>query len=268
MKLARILILAIALLAAGVAAMLVSSMTDKPQAVVQNMAEPQRMVDVLVASTDISLGNVVVSSDMVWRAWPEDAVQASYITRSQQPEAMKKLGGSTARAQIFNSEPINASKLVSADGGGFLSAILQSGMRAVSTSISAETGAGGFILPNDHVDVILTRRVSDPRRNGQGQHTSETVLRNIRVLAIDQTIKEKDGKKVVVGRTATMAVKPRQAELIALAKSMGNISLSLRSLQDVLPGGLENGTGNIGEDTGGSITVLRYGIASSVTNTR
>ncbi len=269
MNLARIVILVIALIAAGAAALLVNGMGAKdPQ---QKMAEPveqQKMVDVLVASSGISLGNVVAEGDMSWRAWPEDAVQPHYITRDAQPKAIEKLGGSTARAVIYRGEPINENKLVKADGGGFMSAILPSGMRAVSTTISAETGAGGFILPNDRVDVILTRRVADPRGTGKEQYTSETVLANIRVLAIDQTVKEEEGKKVVVGRTATLEVRPRQAELLALAASMGNLSLALRSLQDALPGGLDDGGNKLSEGVGSKITVLRFGVASNVTSAR
>lgn len=268
MKLARIVILLIALVAAGLAAMLVSNMGNEPQQVAVEPVNQVRTVDVLVSSGDISLGNVVAAGDVSWQPWPEDAVQPHYITRNSQPNAIEKIAGSTARAELFRGEPVNESKLVKADGGGFMSAILPSGMRAVSTPISAETGAGGFILPNDRVDVLLTRRVSDPRGSGKEQHTSETVMANIRVLAIDQAVKEENGKKVVVGRTATLEVRPRQAELLALANSMGNLSLSLRSLQDTLPGGLEDGQGALSDGSvGGKITVLRFGVASNVTNT-
>ena len=249
--------------------MLVSGMGGKdPQEVVMEPVEQERTVDVLVASNGISLGNVVAEGDMSWRAWPEDAVQPQYITRDARPKAIEQLGGSTARAEIYRGEPINEKKLVKADGGGFMSAILPSGMRAVSTVISAETGAGGFILPNDRVDVILTRRVTDPRGSGKEQFTSETVMSNIRVLAIDQTVKEEEGKKVVVGRTATLEVRPRQAELLALAASMGNLSLALRSLQDALPGGLEDGGNKLSEGVSSKITVLRFGVASNVTSAR
>ncbi|PLX35738.1 MAG: Flp pilus assembly protein CpaB [Hyphomicrobiales bacterium] len=268
MNLARIVILVIALVAAGAAAMLVSNMGQEPQQVVQAPVKQIKTVDVLVSATDISLGNVVAAGDISWQPWPEDAVQPHYITRVSQPDAIKKIAGSTARSEMFRGEPVNENKLVKADGGGFMSAILPSGMRAVSTPISAETGAGGFILPNDRVDVLLTRRVADPRGSGKEQHSSETVMSNIRVLAIDQAIKEENGKKVVVGRTATLEVRPRQAELLALANSMGNLSLSLRSLQDTLPGGLEDGQRGLGDGAvSGKITVLRFGVASNVTNT-
>lgn len=267
MKLARIVILGIALVAAGLAAMLVGNMGNEPQQMAQQPVEPVKTVEILVSATNISLGNVVAAGDIQWKPWPEEAVQPHYITRNSRPGAMQKIAGSTARSELFRGEPINEGKLVKADGGGFMSAILPSGMRAVSTPISAETGAGGFILPNDRVDVLLTRRVNDPRGNRKEQHTSETVMSNIRVLAIDQAIKEENGKKVVVGRTATLEVRPRQAELLALAVSMGNLSLSLRSLQDALPGGLDSDQAGLGDGSvGGKITVLRFGIATNVTN--
>jgi pilus assembly protein CpaB len=115
-----------------------------------------------------------------------------------------------------------------------MAAILPTGMRALSTDISPETGAGGFILPNDHVDVILTRRDRDAEASNGGveAHVSETILNNVRVLAIDQTIEEKGGQRVVVGKTATLELSPRQAERLTLAHQLGTLSLALRSLVD------------------------------------
>ena len=130
-------------------------------------------------------------------------------------------------------EPIREAKLVNAKGSGFMAAILPSGMRAVSTQISPETGAGGFILPNDHVDVILTRRDREAEKaTGTEVQTSETILSNVRVLAIDQTVQEKNGQKVVVGKTATLELTPRQVETLALAQQLGSLSLALRSITD------------------------------------
>jgi pilus assembly protein CpaB len=130
-------------------------------------------------------------------------------------------------------EPIRETKLIKANGSGFMAAILPAGMRAISTDISPETGAGGFILPNDHVDVILTRHDREAEKvSGTEVHTSETILSNVRVLAIDQTIEEKNGQKVVVGKTATLALLPRQAETLALSRQLGTLSLALRSLAD------------------------------------
>jgi pilus assembly protein CpaB len=129
-------------------------------------------------------------------------------------------------------EPIREPKLVKATGSGFMAAILPTGMRAVSTEVSPETGAGGFILPNDRVDVILSKREKNPDRNSGDIVNSQVILGNIRVLAIDQTIEEKNGQKVVVGKTATLELKPKQSEALARARQSGTLSLALRSLTD------------------------------------
>jgi pilus assembly protein CpaB len=133
-------------------------------------------------------------------------------------------------------------------------------MRAISTQISPETGAGGFILPNDHVDVILTRRERDADGSNDKQ-TSETILRNVRVLAIDQTVKEKNGQKVVVGKTATLELTPHQAESLTLAQHLGSLSLALRSITDA------RNDAPVKEQKGspGSINIIRFGVSTSNT---
>ena len=152
---------------------------------------------------------------------------------NDRPNAIETLSGSIARAPFVTGEPIREAKLVNAKGSGFMAAILPSGMRAISTQISPETGAGGFILPNDHVDVILTRRERDADKPAGGDtHSSETILTNVRVLAIDQTVEEKNGQKVVVGKTATLELTPSQTETLALSQQLGTLSLALRSITD------------------------------------
>jgi pilus assembly protein CpaB len=141
-----------------------------------------------------------------------------------------------------------------------MAAILPTGMRAISTEISPETGAGGFILPNDKVDVILTKRERGADRSGSAEaFNSETILTNIRVLAIDQTVGEKDGQKVVVGKTTTLELKPEQAELLARARQSGTLSLALRSLVDAN----QPTSDDIGKrDT---VDIVRYGIPTTMT---
>ena len=142
-----------------------------------------------------------------------------------------------------------------------MAAILPSGMRAVSTEISAETGAGGFILPNDHVDVILSKRdKSAEKASGVETHGSETVLRNIRVLAIDQQVEEKNGQRVVVGKTATLELTPGQAETLALAKQLGVLSLALRSIVDTKRTAGDKDDGGGGR---GTINTVRFGSSST-----
>ena len=262
MKRARIIVLGIAFVAAGSAAMLARGVLNKPPTV-QKAAVTMDVVDVLVAGDRINLGDPVKSASMRWQPWPRKAVAPSFILRTSNPKAINDYGGAIARAPFTKGEPINEHKLIKTDQGGVLSAILPRGMRAISVRISPETGAGGFILPNDYVDVILTRR--DRNSGGGEEHYSQTLLRNVRILAIDQTIQEKDGEKVVVGKTATVELKPRQAEILALAQAMGDISLTLRSLADVNPS--RNGAPEADDDFGserGSISILKYGFPSKV----
>src|SRR6202011_3200439 len=150
-------------------------------------------VEILVAKSDIGLGQTVKPEDVQWQIWPAATASNSFIRRSD--SAMKEVDGSTVGAPFIVAEPIRDQKLVRADGSGFMAAILPTGMRAVSTEISPETGAGGFILPNDHVDVILSRREKNPDpTNSSDIVVSEIILTNIRVHAIDQAPKEKDGQ--------------------------------------------------------------------------
>ena len=237
MNTARIVVLTIALGAGGVAAYLASGSDSKPPPV-QPVAQLQT-VDVLVAKSDIGLGQTVTQNDVQWQTWPASTASNSFIRRSERPDATTQIAGSIARAPFIAGEPMREPKLVKADGSGFMAAILPTGMRAVSTEISPETGAGGFILPNDRVDVILTRREknANPERNGGADIVvSEIILANIRVLAIDQAPKEKDGQNSVVGRTVTLELKPEQTSTLAAARQAGTLSLALRSIADAQPG--------------------------------
>jgi pilus assembly protein CpaB len=161
-------------------------------------------------------------------------------------------------------EPIREAKLVNAKGSGFMAAILPSGMRAVSTQIAPETSAGGFILPNDHVDVILTRRDNEATKaSGTDVQTSEIILKNIRILAIDQTLGEKDGQKVVLGKTATLALSPRQAETLTLAQKLGSISLALRSITDASSDNASSDEDDSSRQS--SVNVIRFGVTTTTT---
>lgn len=237
MKIARIAVLGVALAAGGLAALLAGHIGSRePETIIVESSAPSiETVEVLVAAADISLGNVVSSSDLVWRQWPRDDGARGFIQRDSRPDATDEIIGAVARMPFYAGEPIREEKLVKTDGSGFMSAILPSGMRAISTEISPETGAGGFILPNDRVDVILTRRDAEAERSGRQVYLSETILTNVRVLAIDQTLGERDGQRVVVGRTATMELGAEQSEILALARQLGTLHLALRSLTDSRP---------------------------------
>lgn len=256
MNTARIVVLAVAVCAGGAAAYLASGSDPKPVA-----EQPQlETTDVLVARSDIPMGQTVSADDMQWQSWPATTASSSFIRRNDRAEAMTQIVGSIARSPFLAGEPIRENKLVKGNGSGFMAAILPTGMRATSTEISPETGAGGFILPNDKVDVILTKRerVND-NRSGSDAFSAETILTNIRVLAIDQTVGEKDGQKVVVGKTTTLELKPEQAELLARARQSGTLSLALRSLVDANQPTIND----IGKRD--SVDVVRYGVSTTMT---
>jgi pilus assembly protein CpaB len=261
MMTARIVVLTIALSAGGIAAYLVSN-TDKQQPTPSEPVAQLPTTEVLVAKAEIGLGQAIKPGDLFWQTWP-DAASNVFIRRSDRPAAADQLVGSIARAPFITGEPIRDQKLVKADGSGFMAAILPAGMRAISTEISPETGAGGFILPNDRVDVILSRRDKNPDRTGAELITSEIILSNIRVLAIDQAPKEKEGQNTVVGRTATLELRPEQAETLTRARQSGSLALALRSIADV--NATEPGVDNRTSKRGSSIEIVRYGVTSSQT---
>jgi pilus assembly protein CpaB len=261
MKAARILVLGVALAAGGAAAFLVSGSDEpKPEAAPAVVVQQFPTVDVLIAKADIGMGRAVAAQDFSWQAWPEATTGDSYITRKAKPNAPEELVGAITRGPFTAGEPIREGKLIRANGAaGYMAAILPSGMRAVSTEISPETGAGGFILPNDRVDVILSRRATnaDSRVSGAAP-TSETILTNVRVLAIDQAVEEKNGQRVVVGKTATVELTPRQAETLAQSRQQGTLSLALRSLLDASKPEPER------EERGkGEINTVRYGVSNN-----
>jgi len=235
MNTARIVVLVIALGAGGVAAYLASGYDNKP-APIAPVAEKLPTVEVLVPKSDIQLGQAVKADDLLWQTWPQATASSAFIRRDSRPNAQSEIGGSIARVPLMQGEPIREQKLVKADGSGFMAAILPSGMRAVSTEITAETGAGGFILPNDRVDIVLTRRLKNPDTNGPTGGNdlilSEVVLTNIRVLAIDQAPKEKDGQTTVLGKTVTLELKPEQVATLSAARQGGTLALALRSIAD------------------------------------
>ena len=231
----------------------VMSLVNKPQRVVREEVITNT-TQVLVARSEIGLGQIVGPESFRWLDWPQNAVGTSYIQRGSRPNAVEELKDSVARAPMLPGEPVTPVKLVKAGEGGVLAAILPQGMRAISTRIKEETGVGRLILPNDHVDVILIRRRGG-RSGGGEDFVSDTLFRNVRVLAIGQLIEAKDGKRLAEGNTATLELTPRQAELLALANSMGEISLALRSIADI-----DSREQPKAEKRSESIRILRYGV--------
>jgi pilus assembly protein CpaB len=266
MKAARLVVLGVALAAGGVAAFLASGHREAPPAA-PPPPPPLATIDVLIAKNDLPRGQIIGDGDIDWQIWPAAAANPSFITKSDRPDAVKEFNGAIVRVAVAGGEPIREPSVVFAKGSGFMAAILSKGMRAVAMEVSAERGAGGFILPDDHVDVLLTRHdKAVEKASGVEKFTSEAVLRNVRVLAIDQSVEEKAGQKVVVGHTATLELTPAQAETLELSRQLGTLSLELRSIvdsQSSVPEGDDDETNN----KSAPINTVRYGV-STVTTSR
>ncbi len=234
MAASRLINLSVAVAAAGDAGYIAKNMAGPAEVV--TVTAPQKpalaLTEVLVLSNDVPMGGTV-DGQLRWQAWPADAVDQTFITRDGEADAMEKLKGSITRLAMFKGEPLRRSKLIG-EGQSFMSSILPSGKRAIATQIAADTSAGGFILPNDFVDVIMTRRSQAAASGGGEGFITETILKNIRVLAIDQAIQEdEEGRKVKVGETATLELTSQQAEIITVAQQMADrLTLALRATAD------------------------------------
>lgn len=217
--------------------------------------------EVLVASSSIDLGTIANQGLFRWQTWPKSAVSPSFITRSTPRKQIEDINGSVVRAPFLPGEPITKDKLIKAGQGGVLAAILPAGMRAISTKITEATAVGRLILPNDHVDVLLIRRIRAP--GGKEEVFSDTLFSNVRVLAIGQKLQNKEGEKAssASADTATLELTPRQTEILAQANSIGDISLTLRSIADIPKrDGKTGAEANLGKrQQGHFVRVLRYG---------
>ena len=195
---------------------------------------------VLIASEDLPLGTRVDTNSFEWSPWPTEALTPSLITDVDKPEALEEYFNAIVRSGIVAGEPVNPAKLVIASGSGVMAALLNPGMRAVTTRISPDTAAGGFIQPGDRVDIVLTRTYN--LEAGQAQPgqiindsltTSQTIFENVRVLAIDQTFSNSpEGGADIIGSTATFELNPVDVEILQEAESVGDLSLTLRGLTE------------------------------------
>jgi pilus assembly protein CpaB len=220
--------------------------------------------EVLVAGQDLPMGTVVNEAAMVWQSWPKGAVSELMITKSGKPDAIKDVDGSMTRVSFLRGEPIRRDKLVKAGAGGFMSAILPTGKRAVAIKIDndGDSTAGGFILPNDRVDVVrLSRDEESTKARGVEVMTAQPILANVRVLAIGQNVEEQNGKKVIIGANATLELDPDQVDLIILAQHAenSNLHLVLRSLVD------SGGPAQTVVSADSALTVVRYGAPQQAT---
>lgn len=258
MNVARLAVLGVALAAGGVAAMLMGGQKSVPTIIQAPPPPPQiETDDVLVSGKEMPMGTVIADGDLTWAVWPKASIGEGAIRKSVDPNIIADLKGAVARSSFLQGEPIRREKVVKAANAGFLSAILASGQRAVAINIDATgaTSAGGFILPNDRVDIV---RISRDEQGGEA-YASETILKNVRILAIGQNVQEKNGEKVVVGSNATLEVSQTQAEKLILAQRVGQLSLVLRSMFDANKP--EDQADNKDE---GSLTIVRFGVPSNV----
>ena len=262
MNLTRILILVAALGAAGLAAFLARGlMGGQNQA---TAATNMDMTEILVASKAIEVGSKVMPGDLKWQGWPKAAVDPTFVSKHTAPQALEDMTeGSVARVPLANGEPVTSQKVIKSDGAGFLAAVLTPGKRAVGVKLTTDRGAGGFILPNDRVDGIMTRKLGN-NEMGIPAYRAATVLRDVRVLAVDQTSTEEGESKTIVGKTATLELSAQQAEVLALAEAMGDLSLSLRSLtqSDQRSQDDQVSAKGLGGEEEDRVVVLRFGIPS------
>lgn len=253
----RMLILGLAAIAAGAAALLARGLlgggTEKVKAAIPR---PPAMSEVLVASSNLQAGTALTPDLVRWQEWPRGAVDPSFISRDGVADLNDVVRGTVARAPLIAGQPLTTSEIVHAASAGFMAARVDQGMRAVSIGISTESGAGGFILPNDRVDVLVTAQISDsPRR-----FAAHTLLDDVRVLAVDQTYREDKDQKVVLAKTATLELTPSQAEEVERAQATGTLSLSLRPLGDSGADDKKSADKSADDDSASSVTVIRYGI--------
>ncbi|WP_018997997.1 Flp pilus assembly protein CpaB [Hirschia maritima] len=246
MPVMRLVILLIAAAAAVGAALLVNGMQGSStpavlpiqtsSLVAAKEVEEVPTLKVLVATSDLKVGQFVQEGQLSWQDWPEEANTTSFLIEEVNPDAIEGMLGAVVRVNMMAGEPLTAAKIVHPGEAGFMSAVLTPGMRAVGVEITAETAAGGFIFPNDHVDVLLTFEVEVDGPNGRQEETAiDTILNNVRVLAIDGYYKpvESEAGEAVVGNRATLELSRQDAMVLMAAQERGEISLVLRSVTEL-----------------------------------
>jgi len=276
-----VVILFAGVIAIGLAFVANKMVAPKPQVIAAAPAPPppKPMAQVLVAKRDLPIGWRLTAADLGWQAWPVEALNASFVTDGSTPQAQPTVVGKAAKdatraanslvmgtsplqayegaivkEAIASGEPITARKIARAGQTGYLAVVLQPGMRAMAIPVSTETGAGGFILPGDRVDVLQARQ-----KEGAKAFSTETLMQNVRVLAIDQTTETKDAKSVV-GAVATLEIPAGDAEVMARGKAQGEMILALRSYADV---GGRSGRGDGAKDNA-TVRVSRAGEITEV----
>jgi pilus assembly protein CpaB len=264
MRPSRIILLLVALIAGGLAAFLATRGTPPPQQVAtRTEVIEERKTQILVATAPIGVGQRLSDEVVEWYAWPEGSVRPEYISVAASPDGLEQIDGAVARFEIFPGDPILESKLVRTEQG-YLSAVLEQGKRGISIAVSADSASGGFIVPNDHVDVILSRGTSTGL-------LSQTLLENVKVLAINTRLGETgstgepddpESTRAQVFREtaiATLELDPIQGETVVNAAKIGTLSLALRSIQD-----FEGVTAQPVRSNSQAVRMIKYGAPSSV----
>ncbi len=264
MNKAQIAVLAVAVAAGGAAFMMMNNSSPPPvQEIVQ--APPQIQTEqVLVASRDLSYGVELGDPDSRWVEWPKESLPTGAMTKTEAPNAQADVKSSYVRIPISGGEPIRKDRLIKGVTAGLMSTMISPGKRAIAIDVTLNNTAGGFILPNDRVDVMRTFRDQDAAKDtGHEVYGSEVVLTNVRVLAMGQTIEKKGADPVVTGSTATLELDPRQAEMVVLAQRTGQLTLSLRPITDAIVKDASAETA-VKDDSGDGLTVVRRGMASNM----
>jgi pilus assembly protein CpaB len=247
MRIRNVLLVLVAVVVAGMTAMLARGwLIAQREAMTPVVAEAPKTpaTHVLVAKTTMKPGMFVQAANLEWIAWPKEGVAPGFLVQGE--KQMEDFVGAVARMSITRGEPITEAKLVKPGDRGFLAAVLSPGNRAMTVPITATSGNAGFVFPGDRVDLIMTAKYAVQTEKGGGEKAEQqrefaaTVLTGVRVLAIDQKTENPKGE-TSVGKTATLEVTPKQAEVVALALAVGQLSLSLRALaQDAAETGPES----------------------------
>jgi pilus assembly protein CpaB len=269
MRASRIILLMVALLAGGLAAYFFVATTNTPQQVMvegPTQVIQERKARILVAKTQIGVGQRLGEATIEWQDWPELAVRPEYITDAALPDALTEMNGAVARFEFFPGEPIMQVKLVHSDQG-YLSAVLPKGMRAIPVQVSAASASGGYILPNDRVDVVLSQA-------GASGSISQTILENVKVLAIGTRLgeagttgapvdPEDPAANVFADTIAVLELNPVQGETVINSTRLGTLSLVLRSIADYAESADTERKNNVNRP----IRMIRFGRGEDVSAT-
>ncbi|MEZ6022538.1 MAG: Flp pilus assembly protein CpaB [Hyphomonadaceae bacterium] len=254
----QLIVLAVAALAAIAALFVIRGMGGNSDAPAAEAEQPIAGEQVLIAARDVQQGAALTPSDLAVAIFPEQSVHESFVRVSQQPSAQADFVGAVTRRAFAAGEPITTGSVVQPEGRGFMAAQLQPGYRAVAIEVSAETAAGGFIQPNDHVDVIMTQTID----SNQGDEVrSNIVLEDIRVLALGETTQTQasgEEPQVIQAGVAVLELTAEDARTLALADELGDVSLALRGVQVETVGMRAPSNGGLSQ-AGGAVRVHAYG---------